>query len=58
MNKKKGRSVSFRKMPEDSVSEITELEKDEILSRYYEVVMTQSQKEKKERKKAQARLYS
>ena len=40
MNKRKSNSVNLRKMPEDSVSEITELEKEEILTRYYDAVLT------------------
>jgi HEPN domain-containing protein len=56
MNKRKSNSVNLRKMPEDSVSEITELEKEEILTRYYDAVLTPKQKERIERKKTQARL--
>ena len=60
MNKKKkgGKSVGDKKFPEDSMSDISDLEKEDILTRYYEAVMTQSEKVRAERKKTQARLYS
>ena len=42
----------------DSASDITELDKKEILTKYYEEVMTAAEKHNKERKLAQERLYN
>ena len=42
----------------DSASEITERDKREILTKYYEDVMTAAEKHNKERKAAQERLYN
>jgi hypothetical protein len=40
-----------KKLEHDSVSEITDLEQEEILHKYYEEVMTKAEKHNKERKK-------
>jgi len=39
-----------RAMPEDSVSEITDLEQEEILYKYYEENMSKAERKRKERK--------
>lgn len=44
-------------MEDDSVSEITDLEQEEILYKYYEETLTKAEKHNRERKKVQARLY-
>ena len=46
------------KLPEDSVSEITDLEQDEILYKYYDEHMTEAERYKKDRKETKARLYT
>ena len=46
-----------KKLEDDSVSEITDLEQEEILHKYYEEVLTKAEKNNRERKKVQARLY-
>ena len=43
-------------MPDDSVSEITDLEKEEVMYKYYEGKLSNEAKEKRERKAAQQRL--
>lgn len=43
-------------MPDDSVSEITDLEKDEILAKYYHEKMSEADKQKKLRIEARRRL--
>lgn len=40
----------FRKLPDDSCSDITEIDKQEIMSQYYNAVMTRAQKKNRERK--------
>ena len=47
----------FRQLPDDSCSDITEIDKQEIMSQYYNAVMTRAQKKNRERKETQARLY-
>ena len=44
-------------LPHDSASDITDLEEEGILNKYYEEQMTNGQKRAKERKKVQDRLY-
>jgi hypothetical protein len=46
-----------RKLEDDSASDITQLDKKEILSHYYSAVMTKAQKKNAERRKTQERLY-
>ena len=43
-------------MPDDSVSDITDLEQDEILYKYYEAGRTKAEKRKMEREAARKRL--
>lgn len=43
-------------MPDDSVSEITDLEKEEILAKYYHEKMSEADKKKKQRIEARRRL--
>jgi len=43
-------------MQDDSVSEITDLEKDEILAKYYHEKMSEAERKKKERAEARHRL--
>ena len=43
-------------MPDDSVSEITDLEQDDILYKYYEAGRTKAEKRKLEREAARRRL--
>ena len=45
-------------MEDDSVSEITEIDKNEILNHYYTAIMTRAQKKNAERKITQERLYN
>jgi hypothetical protein len=44
-------------MPDDSVSEITELDNEEILTKYYHETMGKSEKKKEERAAARKRLF-
>ena len=46
-----------RALPDDSVSEISDLGKEEILTKYLEATMTKTERGKKDRKEAQDRLY-
>mmetsp|Transcript_1923 Transcript_1923/g.2743 ORF Transcript_1923/g.2743 Transcript_1923/m.2743 type:complete len:173 (-) Transcript_1923:1853-2371(-) len=46
-----------RKLPDDSVSEITDLDKDEILHKYLEENMTKAERKRKERAETRKRLY-
>jgi len=48
-NAKKQFNMPQKGLAEDSISEITELDKKEILTKYYEEVMTYHEKKKKER---------
>jgi hypothetical protein len=41
-----------KQLPDDSMSEITEIDKKEILTKYYEEVMTNAERHNKERKRA------
>jgi hypothetical protein len=43
-------------MPDDSVSEITDLEKEEVLAKYYEDKLSAIAKRKRERAESRARL--
>lgn len=43
-------------MPDDSVSDITDLEKEEILNKFYEASRTKAEKRKQEREAARRRL--
>jgi len=43
-------------MPDDSVSEITDLDKEEIMAKYYEDKLTAIEKRKRERAEARRRL--
>ena len=51
--KREGKALptKTRKLEDDSVSEITEIDKKEILSQYYASVMTRAQRNNAERKK-------
>ena len=46
-----------RALTNDSVSEISDLGKEEILTKYLEATMTKTERGKKDRKEAQDRLY-
>jgi len=46
-----------RRLEDDSASDITELDKKELLSHYYSAVMTKAQKKNADRKRTQERLY-
>lgn len=46
-----------RRLEDDSASDITELDKKELLNHYYAAVMTKVQKKNAERKRTQERLY-
>ena len=57
--RREGRTANpTRRLEDDSVSEITEIDKKEILSQYYTAVMTNAQIKNAERKKTQERLYN
>jgi hypothetical protein len=43
-------------MPNDSVGEITDLEEEEIMQKFYEETITKAEKNKKDRKRAWDRL--
>ena len=43
-------------MPDDSVSEITDLDKEEVMAKYYEDKLSQIEKKKRERSEARKRL--
>ena len=53
----KNKKQPLKKLEDDSVSEITDLEQEEILYKYYEETLTKAEKHYRERKKVQARLY-
>ena len=55
--KKERRSGKQKTLPHDSASEITDLEEQEILSKYYDERMTEAERIAKERKIVQNRLY-
>ena len=50
-------SRNERPLPDDSVSEISDLEKEEILTKYLEATMTKAERRQRDRKEAQDRLY-
>lgn len=50
-------SRNERKLPDDSVSEISNLDKDEILTKYLEATMTKAERKARDRKECQDRLY-
>lgn len=52
----KKKSVRHPEMQDDSVSEITDLEKEEVLAKYYEDRLTAIDKKKRERAEARRRL--
>lgn len=51
------RGQSQKLLPDDSASDITYLEEEEILAKYYDETMTKEERKAKERKVTQARLY-
>ena len=53
---KKKKKDRHPNMPDDSVSEITDLEKEEILAKYYEDKLSAIEKRKRERAESRARL--
>lgn len=54
---KKRRGQSQKLLEDDSASDITYLEEEEILAKYFDETMTKEERKFKERKVTQARLY-
>jgi hypothetical protein len=52
----KKKSIRHPEMPDDSISEITDLEKEEVMAKYYEDRLTAIDKKKRERAEARRRL--
>lgn len=52
----KKKSIRHPEMPDDSVSEITDLEKEEVMAKYYEDRLSAIDKKKRERAEARRRL--
>lgn len=56
--KEREKSKNFKKLEDDSASDITYLEEDDILAKYMDETMTLGERRSKERKIVQARLYA
>ena len=56
--KEREKNPKFKKLEDDSASDITYLEEEEILAKYYDETMTLGERKAKERKIVQARLYA